>query len=96
MKLIWTMIASLILATNIAAAPNADQTVTFDVEKMTCATCPIAVRKAMQRVDGVKEVSVDFDTKTAIVTFDSSMTTAMEIGGASTDVGFPTSVRNSD
>ena len=96
MKLIWTMIASLILATNIAAAPNGDQTVTFDVEKMTCATCPIAVRKAMQRVDGVKEVSVDFDTKTAIVTFDSSITTAMEIGGASTDVGFPTAVRISE
>ncbi len=96
MKLIWTMIASLILATNIAAASNGDQTVTFDVEKMTCATCPIAVRKAIQRVDGVKEVSVDFDTKTAIVTFDSSITTAMEIGGASTDVGFPTSVRISE
>ena len=96
MKLIWTMITSLILATNIAAASDGDQTVTFDVEKMTCATCPIAVRKAMQRVDGVKEVSVDLDTKTAIVTFDSSITTAMEIGGASTDVGFPTSVRNSE
>ena len=96
MKLIWTMITSLILATNIAAASDGDRTVTFDVEKMTCATCPISVRKAMQRVDGVKEVSVDLDTKTAIVTFDSSMTTAMEIGGASTDVGFPTSVRNSE
>ena len=96
MKLIWTMITALILATNIAAASDGDQTVTFDVEKMTCATCPIAVRKAMQRVDGVKEVSVDLDTKTAIVTFDSSITTAMEIGGASTDVGFPTSVRNSE
>ena len=90
------MITSIILAANFAAASDGDQTVTFDIEKMTCATCPIAVRKAMQRVEGVKEVSVDLDTKTAIVTFDPSMTTTSEIGSASTDVGFPSSVRDSE
>ncbi len=94
MKLFWTMITSLILATNIAAAPESEQTVTFDVEKMTCATCPIAVRKAMERVDGVKEVNVDLDSKTAVVTFDASITTTTEIGSASTDVGFPAAVRD--
>ena len=94
MKLIWTMITSLILATNLAAAPESELTVTFAVEKMTCATCPIAVRKAMQRVDGVKEVSVDFDSKTATVTYDATVTTVTEIGSASTDVGFPASVRD--
>jgi len=93
MKLIWTMITSLILATNLAAAADDPQTVTFDVEKMTCATCPIAVRKAMERVDGVKEVEVSLENKSAVVTFDSSVTTATEIGKASTDVGFPAIVR---
>ncbi len=94
MKLVWTMITSLILATNFAAASESDQTVTFDVEKMTCATCPIAVRKAMQRVDGVKDVNVDLDSKNAVVIYDASVTTAIEIGSASTDVGFPASVRD--
>ncbi len=93
MKLIWTIITSLILATNLAAAADDPQTVTFDVEKMTCATCPIAVRKAMERVDGVKEVEVSLENKSAVVTFDSSVTTATEIGKASTDVGFPAIVR---
>ena len=93
MKLIWTMITSLILATNLAAAADNHQTVTFDVERMTCSTCPIAVRKAMERVDGVKEVEVSLENKSAVVTFDSSVTTAAEIGEASTDVGFPAIVR---
>jgi mercuric ion binding protein len=43
----------------------------------------------MQRVDGVKEVKVSYDDKTASVTFDPTVTTATEIGQASTDVGFP-------
>ena len=76
-------------ATNLNAAPTEDQTVKFVVEKMTCATCPIAVRKAMQRVDGVKDVKVDLDSKTAVVTFDASKTTADAIGAASKNVGFP-------
>lgn len=62
---------------------------TFHVDKMTCATCPITVRKAMQRVDGVKEVSVDLDSKTATVIYDSLLTDAKEIAASSTNVGFP-------
>jgi len=96
MRIAWTLIASLFLAANIAAASDSDQTATFDVQKMTCATCPIAVRKAMQRVDGVKEVSVDLDSKTAVVTYDADVTTTTEIGNASTDVGFPALVRDSE
>ena len=79
---------------NVNAAPDGEETVMFSVEKMTCATCPIAVRKAMERVDGVREVEVDLDAKTAVVTFDSRMTTAVAIGAASTNVGFPATVRD--
>ena len=69
-----------------------DRKATFAVEKMTCATCPITVRKAMQRVDGVKHVKVDFDTKTATVLYDAEMTSAVQIGESSGNVGFPASV----
>ena len=93
MKLIWTLIATLVLASNITAASSIEETVTFDVDKMTCATCPIVVRKAMLRVDGVKEVSIDLDSKTAVVTYDVELTTPAEIESASTEVGFPASVR---
>ncbi len=73
------------------AAPTeaAEQTVSMSVERMTCALCPLTVRKAMERVDGVQHVEVDYDTKTATVTFDDTKTTAADIAQASTDVGYP-------
>jgi len=67
----------------------AEQTVTMDIEKMSCALCPLTVRKAMERVDGVRKVDVDFDNKRAIVIFDDAKTTADEVAQASTDVGYP-------
>lgn len=66
-----------------------EHTATFIVEKMTCATCPLTVRIAMQRVDGVIQAKVDFESKTATVTFDDSQTTVEKIAEASTNVGFP-------
>lgn len=62
---------------------------TFAIEKMTCASCPITVRKAMQRVDGVKSVSVDFEAKTATASFDPDITDISAIAAASTNAGFP-------
>ena len=43
------------------------QTVTLDVQNMTCAVCPITVKKALERVPGVTDARVDFDKKTASV-----------------------------
>ena len=70
-------------------AVAAEQTVSMNVERMTCALCPLTIRKAMERVDGVQHVEVDYDTKTATVTFDDTKTTAADIAQASTDVGYP-------
>ncbi len=70
----------------------AEQTVTMDIDKMTCALCPLTVRKAMERVDGVQDVEVDFDSKIATVTFDDSKTTASVVAQASTEVGYPATV----
>lgn len=94
MKIVWAALAMLVLTSGTSLASDNELTVTFDVQKMTCATCPIAVRKAMERVDGVQQVEVSLDDKSAIVTFDSNATTAAAIGQASTDVGFPATVRN--
>jgi len=96
MKSIWALAATLFLLTSVSLAFESDETVTFDVEKMTCATCPIAVRKAMQRIDGVKQVEVSLENESAVVTYDPSVTTAAEIGQASTDVGFPAKARGSE
>lgn len=93
MKRITTLILFLainaLFVVSAIAGDGQDQEASFTVEKMTCATCPITVRKAMQRADGVKEVTVDFDTKTATVLYDSNLTDAKQIGEASDNVGFP-------
>jgi len=64
-------------------------TQTFTIENMTCAMCPITVRKAMERVDGVRSVEVDFEAKTATAVFDPSTTSTADIAAASTNAGYP-------
>ena len=70
------------------------QTVTLDVKNMTCAICPITVKKALERVPGVTDVKVDFDKKAARVSFDPEKTTPAALTKATTDAGYPSSFRN--
>ena len=79
-------------ATESVSGQEIEQTRSFSIEKMTCAACPLTVKKAMQGVDGVKTVDVDYDTKMAVVVFDPAATNADEIAAASTNVGYPTTV----
>ncbi|MCH9674355.1 MAG: cation transporter [Gammaproteobacteria bacterium] len=97
MKYLWMILtlAVLLFSAETAMAAN-ERTVAFAIEKMTCATCPITVRAAMKRVDGVKAVDVDLDSKIATVTFDASVTSVSEIAGASSNVGFPATVAEDD
>ena len=76
-------------ATVLASAEATEASAQFSIENMTCATCPISVRNAMKRVDGVKSVEVDFETKVATVVYDPALTTAADIAAASTNVGYP-------
>jgi mercuric ion binding protein len=78
-------------STTVQAA--AAQTTTFAIQNMTCALCPVTVKKAMEGVKGVKSVSVDFDAKTATVVFDPSATNADAIAAVSTNAGYPASVK---
>lgn len=75
--------------TAVIIAAATERTEPFAIENMTCALCPITVKTAMEHVDGVKSVKVNFDAKTAAVVFDPSMTTAEAIARASTNAGYP-------
>lgn len=72
-----------------AAAAAIQQTVVLSVENMTCALCPVTVKKAMQRVDGVKSVMIDFDAKTATVIFNPALVAAETVALASSEAGYP-------
>jgi mercuric ion binding protein len=72
-----------------AQAAETEQTVTFEVPGMTCALCPVTVRKAMESVEGVRKVEVDFDARTATVVFDPSLASIEAIAEASGNAGYP-------
>src|SRR3546814_19569793 len=72
-----------------AATASAQRQTTFAVENMTCATCPITVRKAMKDVAGVTAVNVDFAAKTPRATYDPRHANATQQAGVTNDEGYP-------
>jgi mercuric ion binding protein len=88
------LFVSLALATIIAPVWAATQTVTLAVPGMTCAACPITVKKALTKVDGVRDVKVSYEKLTAVVTFDDAKTSLQKLTKATEDAGYPSSVKN--
>ncbi|MBS0422575.1 MAG: heavy-metal-associated domain-containing protein [Proteobacteria bacterium] len=87
------LIALLLLAGPAFAAEP--RTVTLGVEHMTCAACPITVRKALSHVAGVSASTVDMKAHTATVTFDPTRTSAEALATAISQAGFPAKVLSS-
>lgn len=69
------------------------KTVTLEVPTMNCVTCPFTVKKALQNVEGVSKAEVTFDTKLAVVTFDTGKTTVKALTEATTNAGYPSTVK---
>lgn len=84
-KLLIVALVTLPLAA-LAATPK---TVTLDVKNMTCELCPITVKKSLEKVSGVGTIKVDFDKKTAIVTYDADKTQPEALTKATTNAGYP-------
>lgn len=64
------------MASTEAVAPEKLQTASFNIEGMSCAVgCAKTIEKKLTKMDGVQNASVDFETKTATVEFDSSKLT---------------------
>jgi copper chaperone CopZ len=57
-----------------AIAPENVQTASFTIEGMTCAVgCAKTIEKELSNLEGVEKAAVDFDKKTATVTFDKTI-----------------------
>jgi mercuric ion binding protein len=82
---------ALLLVTGSALAAE-PRTITLGVEHMTCAACPITVRKALSHVAGVAQSTVDMQSHTATVTFDPGKTTPEALATAVSEAGFPAKV----
>jgi mercuric ion binding protein len=79
---------------SVLAAPawSAPRTVTLSLPTMDCAVCPITVKKALGKVDGVSRAEVDFGKRQAIVSFDDAKTSAEALMRATKDAGYPSTV----
>lgn len=76
-----------------AAAGAATQTVTLAVPGMSCEACPITVKKALSKVEGVSRVRVSFEKRAAVVTFDDARTGVEQLTRATANAGYPSSVQ---
>lgn len=77
----------------LAALAGKAKTVTLDVQNMTCGTCPITVKKSLEKVAGVSMVKVDYDTKTATVTYDPDKSQPQALTTATKNAGYPSTLR---
>jgi len=69
------------------------QTVTLDVRGMTCAACPITVKRALTNVAGVSRADVRYEKRQVVVTFDDTLATIEKLTHATADAGFPSVAR---
>lgn len=90
-KFITVFAVLMMLSTPIWAAPK---TVTLSVPGMDCPVCPITVKKALTGVDGVTKTDVNLDKRQAVVTFDDAKTNVGALTKATTNAGYPSTVKN--
>ena len=87
------LFAALALAAVIAPVWAATQTVTLSVPGMTCAACPITVKKALSKVDGVSKIEIRFEKREAVVAFDDARTSVQKLTMASENAGYPSFIK---
>jgi mercuric ion binding protein len=88
-----TLIA-LLLWIPLSAFAAKPEIVILDVQNMTCPTCTVTIRKALEKTPGVIEARVDYDHKTATVKYDSEKTRLSTLLTATTDAGFPSKLHS--
>lgn len=87
------LIIATLAALPLAVLAGTPKIVTLDVRNMTCGTCPITVKKSLEKVAGVSMVKVDYDTKTATVTYDPHKSQPQALITATTNAGYPSTLR---
>ena len=74
-------------------AAAAQKSVVLSVPGMNCSTCPITVRKALQKVPGVAKVKATLEPPEAAVIFDDSAASVEQLMEATRNAGYPSSVK---
>ena len=72
----------------------AEKTIALKVDDMYCSACPAIIKKVLTNVDGVKDATVSYSNKTAVVTFDDYKTDTTSLIQATTKAGYKAKVVN--
>ena len=68
------------------------KSITLAVPGMNCPICPVTVRKALEKVEGVHDIIVEYETRTVVVAYDDTRVALPALTQATTDAGFPSTV----
>jgi len=91
------------LALSLCCSTNADAegapgkaatvaSVMLKVEGMTCASCALAIRTALKRLDGVRDARVSVEDKRAVVDYEPAKVTPQKMIEAINKLGYRASV----
>ena len=98
------LLATPYIAEQLAASENAKaerlseqltqlKQVALEVPGMSCASCPLTVQQSLKNLDGVISAKATLEDKTAQVIFDPSKVTVNDMIAATTNAGYPATVR---
>ncbi|HTF68596.1 MAG TPA: mercury resistance system periplasmic binding protein MerP [Edaphobacter sp.] len=87
------LLIAVLVAMPLGALAATPKTVTLDVKNMTCELCSITIKKSLEKVSGVSTIKVNFDKKTTTITYDPDKTQPDALTKATTNAGFPSTVR---
>jgi mercuric ion binding protein len=91
---IWRRSVAALFATfALHAHAGEPRRVVLDVPGMTCSLCPVAVKKALERVPGVIEAKADYATRSAEAKYDPDRTSPEGLAKAVTAAGYQATVR---
>lgn len=84
---------ALMLAVLVTPAYAASKTVTLIVPDMSCAACPITVKKALSQVNGVSKIDTHVEQREAVITYDDSKTNPQQLLNTTKNAGYAATVK---
>lgn len=75
--------------------PASFQQVVLTVEGMTCSSCTLTVRKALEGVESVYQAEVTYEPPQAVVRFDPAKTSVDALTRTTTRAGYPSKAKSS-
>jgi len=93
--LFGSLFAPTIYAEPSSQLQNSSQTVVLNVQNMTCPMCKFTIKKALSSVAGTENVSINFEDKTATITFNPKKTNSNALTKAITNAGYPATAQAS-